>query len=99
MESVTFTNSVFDLRMSNLDIFLGSTGKVSSSYKPDILTQTYGPRGKKADCAPSQTSSVYCTGRQYLTLKVIVQLFELTKGLNSLLVRCFSWPSGRQLKK
>ena len=68
-------------------------------YKPDIRTQTHGPRGKKADCPPGQTSSVYCIGRQYLTLTVIVQLFELTKGINSLLVCCFSWPSGRQLKK
>ena len=68
-------------------------------YNPDIRTQTHGPRGKKADCPPGQTSSVYCIGRQYLTLTVIVQLFELTKGINSLLVCCFSWPSGRQLKK
>ena len=68
-------------------------------YKPDILTQTHGPSGKKADCPLGQMLSVYCIVRQYLTLKVIVQLFELTKVLNSLLVCCFSWPSGRQPKK
>ena len=81
-----FHEQSFWLKHVQFKHFLGSTGKVSSPYKPDILTQTYGPRVKKADCPPGQTSSVYCIGRQCLTLKVIVQLFELTEGLNSLLV-------------
>lgn len=96
----SFSRTEFsDLSMSNSDIFFRFHWQRFLPFKPDILTQTHGPREKKADCLTGQTLSVYCIGRQYLTLTVIVQLFQLTKGLNSLLVSCFSWPSGRQLKK